>query len=200
MKDIPIIFSAPMVNALLAGRKTMTRRLLYRKASKGKMFSHWPKAKIGDRLWVREALNDEDGLRYAADSTKVDCKHAPENFVTTRTTTMPGMFMPRWASRLTLTITATKIEPVQSITTADAIKEGVCEDDGSEPDIWFIPGTGGTEVGRKMNPLTANKPPKVFKSLWEALHGVESWQQNPEVVALTFTVQKCNIDQNAVAA
>lgn len=53
MKDFPIIFSGPMVSALLAGRKTMTRRLVT---------SPLRKVLPGDRLWVRESFADQHPL------------------------------------------------------------------------------------------------------------------------------------------
>lgn len=85
MTDRPILFSAPMVRALLAGRKTQTRRPLYTVRGMGDralggdcVHDHYPqatppgtypvigtwfKAKPGDRLWVRETwgLYDPDG-------------------------------------------------------------------------------------------------------------------------------------------
>jgi hypothetical protein len=97
----------------------------------------------------------------------------------------------RTPSRLTLIVTATKIERVQAISDADAKAEGIVEDDGSEPAIWYVPGSGGV---LKMDPLTASRPSAVFASLWRALHGAASWDANPEVVAISATVHNQNID------
>jgi hypothetical protein len=64
-RDIPIIFSAPMIKALLDGRKAMTRRLRMQRrktAPTNEAYDHyyvespWTRVKVGDRLWVREAF------------------------------------------------------------------------------------------------------------------------------------------------
>lgn len=212
MTDIPIIFSAPMVRALLDGRKTMTRRLAwYSNKKQGEHFiekaraSAWQRVKPGDRLWVREEFSGAYSLRH-----KPPREWPPnsegwywadgEPRYGDWTKPKPSIHMPRWASRLTLIVTATKIERLQAISDADAQAEGIVEDDGSEPDIWYVPGSGGTEIGRKMDPLLANRPSKVFAGLWRALHGPDAWDANPEVVALTFTVHKQNIDAMGKAA
>ena len=74
------------------------------------------------------------------------------------------MHMPRMDSRLTLIVTATKIERVQEISNEDAEAEGV-------------------------------KCGEHFKILWCDLYGYDSWDANPEVVALTFIIHKTNIDK-----
>ncbi|WP_121774884.1 hypothetical protein [Acinetobacter bereziniae] len=96
MKERPILFSAPMVSAILEGRKTQTRRVINPQPEgktlqsnlDGKWLSkkfnglllpkiedlpiHCPYGKIGDRLWVRETwstvnLYGEIALAYKAD-------------------------------------------------------------------------------------------------------------------------------------
>lgn len=221
MSDIPIIFSAPMIRALLDGRKTMTRRLAWTpwkknldaKASyKGHILgansrrpSLWHRVKPGDRLWVREnlAVMGNWGLWHDASDVPIGGQflddldgrgHALlENYAPADATTsalIPSIYMPRWASRLTLVVTATKIERLMAIGDEDAQREGVVEDNGSEPNIWYVP--GAAEVGWKIQ-MAAN-PAMVFRSLWENLHGIEAWNENPNVVALAFSVHKQNID------
>lgn len=120
MKERPILFSGESVRAILEGRKTQTRRVVklqpmpYQKTLRSfceaestmPRLDKCPFGKPGDRLWVREAWADTGfTFRYAADEKK---------------TPKPGewsnpMFMPRAASRLTLEITAVRVERLQEI-------------------------------------------------------------------------------------
>ena len=193
MTDHPIIFSAPMVRALLDGRKTMTRRLAWRTVERKRpvhpsvRFAQVPTVGAtvmpGDRLWVRETYFYCTGscdTIYAADG------HILKNVVGTlhpkRLRWTPSIHMPRWASRLTLTVTATKIERLNDISEADAEAEGVFRHVAIHSlDKVFRSERGSVAV-------------KYFRELWDSLHGVGSWAVNPEVVALSFTVEQRNID------
>lgn len=86
--------------------------------------------------------------------------------------------MPRVFSRLTLVVTETKIERLQAISEKDATAEGW----QAVPSVSDNP-----EVHR-------DAARDWFSDLWESLHDVESWRDNPEVVALSFRVIRANID------
>lgn len=202
-RDIPIIFSKPMVCALLDGRKTMTRRLAHREFrdsdQRSRMVryqveghnyignvvcrkppSPWQKVEPGDRLWVRECwagyIEKMDG------TTGVPWAHyraTDENDFLPGMKWKPSIHMPRWASRLTLVVTSTKIERLHDISEADAKAEG-----------W----TPRPEVSAADPEVHRDAARDWFSDLWTDLHGVESWRSNPEVVALSFNVVRQNID------
>jgi hypothetical protein len=227
MTDHPIIFSAPMILALLAGLKTMTRRLLYteRKAKDclvtgatrlighpPRSFGRWPnstpahywalsgweRVKPGDRLWVREGLTlgaTSNAWKYRADDALISMTW-PDHRVAQMVAwahhqereSVPSIYMPRWASRLTLVVTATKIEPVRDISEADAIAEGIDRRNHSAKWPDGSPGVIGNVARRN------------FATLWENLHGAGSWRGDSEVVALSFRVHRQNIDSMKEAA
>jgi len=176
MKERPLIFSAPMVLALRANRKTQTRRTrglagineaphkwrylgqdLFAVAETGETATiRCPYGVVGDRLWVKEtrlALTEplnRQTWTYAAD--------APEEQTAVRR--LSSLFMPRIASRDTVEIVALRAERLQSITEADAEAEGV------------IPLDGGYR--------------NVYRALWNHLNGVGSWARNPFVWVVEF--------------
>lgn len=193
MTPRPIIFSAPMVRALIDGRKTMTRRLAWKVADRQpdiiaggsharmsaivRRSSPWQRVRPGDRLWTREtwkphALYAHTKPRDIPPSTvfyRADDQYAPSN-----TKWVSPIHMPRWASRLTLVVTATKIERLQAISEADAKAEGV-----ERPVLLHWP----------TSPFRS-----AFRGLWDELHGEDAWANNPEVVAISFRVIRANID------
>lgn len=201
MSDRPIIFSGPMVRALLAGRKTMTRRL----AS-----SPLRKAQPGDRLWVRESLKHVASDPVTAEPCSLHCYmanipagmdsanpyednylFAEEGDVALKPRSIPSIHMPRWASRLTLAVTGVKVERVQDISDEDAKAEGIAWCDAFE--WWHCdPNRDGAGPGHCSSPANA------FLGLWLTLHGEESLAENPEVVAISFRVIKSNIEASTI--
>jgi len=194
LTDIPIIFSAPMVLALISGRKTQTRRLAWR----NKIITErkTQNVKPGDRLWVRENLAQQQGnflgikqnvleAIYAADKAEVLNEHEFNLLPWWKGKGgLPSIHMPRNVSRITLVVAAAKIEPIQSMSRRDARAEGVVRRDAK---TWEVPGT-------KCESFNGG-PVGAFSSLWMSLHGLAAWSENPEVVAMTFAVHHQNIDR-----
>lgn len=216
MADRPIIFSAPMVRALLDGQKTQTRRVLklagrapeyigpigcqddptcwgWDHADGGYItvagddndhlpgwrdgWRDWSGAYApGDRLWVREAVCwvSAWGWRYRADNDDLTEKREAGEVGRWR----PSIHMPRWASRLTLTVTDVRVQRLQDISEADAIAEG-----------------GDATRVTEFHTLAMPSFIAGFQGLWNSLHGPGAWDANPWVVALTFDVVRGNIDQ-----
>jgi hypothetical protein len=101
----------------------------------------------------------------------------------------PSIHMPRWASRLTLTVTDARVQRLQEISEADAVAEGAG---------FYVPGHGFiTEADLRADPGYSNflAPRMGFEAIWASIHGPDAWDANPWVAALTFTVHRCNIDQ-----
>ena len=125
MKDRPILFSAPMVRAILDGKKTMTRRI-YKTC-----FYTW---QVGDRLWVKEtyliAQDDSINTKIVYAATDPNLLGIGFNYsVKCSSKTQlplwkPSIFMPRKYSRILLEITDIKREMLRDISEDDAKREG----------------------------------------------------------------------------
>jgi hypothetical protein len=93
----------------------------------------------------------------------------------------PSIYMPRWASRITLHVTDVKIERVQDISEADAKAEGaVCTTcaNAVAPKDGFPSYRSG------------------FGILWDSINAGRGygWKANPWVIAITFKPELANID------
>jgi hypothetical protein len=111
----------------------------------------------------------------------------------------PGMFLPRWAARLILTVTDVRVERLQDISDADALAEGVYRQDptaedlaeGCTPDdfVFIAPGVpqgfGMTRAERQRDTWWPNAS-GAFGLLWRSINGHASWDANPWVAAYTF--------------
>jgi hypothetical protein len=241
MKEKPILFSAPMILAILRGEKTMTRRIFKEHPlegpidaifpdGSGKGFVAWwgpgphtaektallypgeeglqsPYGVPGDRLWVREnyrfsSAHDYlrpslvpfgDAVEYTADPFEISYLSGRQR---------PSIHMPRWVSRITLEITAVKVERLKNITEQDAMAEG-CRWTDNGPRKWLKSGVSfeeankinGWNEGFSHTGDTAREScypsAKVsFAALWESINGSGSWFKNPWVWVVGFKVVK----------
>lgn len=202
MKEKPILFSVPMVRALLDGRKTMTRRIVpgitdpdlfecltdgagWIHSSRCQSFCDYAcggvdakaKYKTGDVLWVREATivipTGPTLVGYVADGCKVTERYERQR---------PSIHMARAHCRLRLRVTAVKAERVQDISEEDAIREGLFPRVGAAGTVlaWNSP---AVECGRAL-------AVDAFRDLWNSINGPGSWAANPWVWCYTFEVMK----------
>ena len=203
IKERPILFSAPMVRALLDGRKTQTRRLVKPQPANltaemervlpeawacGFVGVKCPYGALGDRLYVRETWKPHStfaGMKPRdIPRTHVFYK-ADEAYAPSNTPWVPAIHQPRWASRLTLEVTEVRVERLRDISTADILAEGAPVDpdhqdgtqDGSNPVMC---------LGE--NAWTTQSPLAWWHRLWASINGEESWTANPWVWAVSFKV------------
>lgn len=229
MKERPILFSGQMVNALLEGRKTQTRRVV----KFHKLFSHadWPTifrtndglwgwtdadkpiaamlarpgkpcpyGQVGDRLWVRETWLPDPPRDFGGSVMFDGTFPHPLNLIPERyrhpgycifkaawqgdpLRYHPSIFMPRWASRITLEITGVRVERLQEITEEAAIAEGIEKTDwpySCEPyRNYLIP---DRRPGCNKSTAVAS-----YYSLWESINGkTHPWSENPWVWVIEF--------------
>jgi hypothetical protein len=146
----PILFSTEMVNAILDGRKTQTRRIVKPQPktiahdSKNRLpmafwadNSKWikPKYQVGDIIWVRETWSKKDGHYFykAGHELLIDSEPLIKRW-------RPSIYMPREAARIFLRVTNVRVERLQEITEKDAKAEGVITNDAvkvSSYVYWF---------------------------------------------------------------
>lgn len=213
IKERPILFSAPMVRAILEGRKTVTRRAVNPQPMltdgsgfswKGHLFGSGsddretsrnfsrhccPYGKPGDRLWVRETHADI-GCRLTFRADTDDGAHCQVKKWT------PAIHMFRRHSRILLEIVEVRVERLQDINDEQAQAEGIIpvpkttEDSHQFWRNYHLSGDGT---------FCVRTPKESFKSLWchvaggsfpkgEAAYKASphSWDANPWVWVVEF--------------
>ena len=208
MKERPILFSGPMVNAILNGTKTQTRRIVkhphwgtpetmevldgrsawaHDPMSGGDREITCPYGQPGDVLWVREALQrygeDPGTAQYAATMTGVaasppgiGCDPSGRALWGWKRSMITSRYMPKWACRLRLNVTAVRIERLQDITYGGVIREGLTH--------WLTDEqqTDSAHMAAAIDD---------FARVWDQINGKRApWDSNPWVWVVAFETRK----------
>lgn len=164
----PILFSTPMVQAILDGRKTQTRRVIKPQPLDVVTYADqrvwYPEVikcpyEVGDILWVRETFTNSEEypfIFYKADADDVSIKWKP------------SIFMPKSACRLFLQVKSVRVERLQDITEEDAIAEG------AKHGRFY----GLGQIGGSIR--------EGFFELWETINRKGSVNKNPWVWVIEF--------------
>lgn len=180
----PIIFSTPMVQAILDGRKTQTRRVIkpdilnwFDIDVDGTAFAYIDQAtgdsykpedicpyKTGITLWVRETWSKDENGEYvyrANYGTTEDDSFPPSMFKW-----KPSIHMPREAARIFLLVTNVRVERLQDITEDEAVKEGA--------------------KAYGPNNCSGTSARIAFAEIWDKTTTEHEWRTNPWVWVVAF--------------
>lgn len=190
----PIYPRGPQIRAILEGRKTQTRRVMKPQptgqpvttTTPGNQFGAiWPYddgtekycacpyGQPGDSLWVRETWAVGPWHRSTKPSELppyTEVFYHADNVNHSHFAWRPSIFMPRWASRITLRVVNVRVERLQDISESDAIAEGIKQDANG---LW-LPGGYDTLV-------------LAYRDLWDSIYGkTHPWNSNTLVWVLEF--------------
>jgi hypothetical protein len=203
-RERPIIFSGPMVLAILEGRKTETRRVIQEQPE---WENGWvlgdasellktgivrgvkcPYGRVGDTLWVKETFryDVENAIEYKADG-RIRLVTPPKGYEWQeddhdkhgRTRWRPSIHMPRWASRIHLDIEGLGVHRIDEITSDGAMAEGVLP--RPSDDLWDL-----------LSPITQDAYREtaisMFRDLWDHINAKRGypWDDSPWIWLVQF--------------
>lgn len=199
MKERPILFSAPMVRAILEGRKTQTRRVMKPQPFWGErqglqsagwcfsspkvallswpgdklteaLKSHCPYGQRGDRLWVRETFLVDDNRRIPKTATR-------KNFEVDYKATSEDSPHWRWRPSIHMPRWASRITLEITGIRVERLQD-ISEADAHAEGVTIRSVTHYDGQAKDY-----------FFALWEKINGLESWAANPWVWVIEF--KKC---------
>lgn len=156
----------------------------------------------GDRLWVRETWRVEHHVDHMKPSSLNPLGHYAVDYLADGTNpewagkTRPSIFIPRWASRIDLGVTAVRVERVQDISEEDALAEGVDPGCGTCGEKSLPSGCGCNNP----EPL----PQDAFIYLWDTINakrgpeddpGAYAWDRNPWVWVIEWPTYKKELNR-----
>ena len=209
MRELPILFSTPMVQAILNDQKDVTRRLFdiqpdpdcyfemkrivlpdgrraccidYNQGDDNPIVI--PKYQVGDILYVRESWANGG---FITSGPGVIFRDPHMEGVTKW---KPGIHLKKEHSRIWIKVVDITVERIQDITEMEAIREGVKK-------MIFLNGehVGWKNYGKpERNKVFLNKEfaRQSFQTLWESINGKDSWDKNPWVWRYAFKVLSKN--------
>lgn len=212
MRERPILFSAPMVRAILRGRKTQTRRMIKPRkgltlndliaggeqtphasgttysATREMLAKDCPYGVPGDRLWVKETHAIVPRSAYAMSdgvhrTLRPDDSHDAAVYAADWERSKPG----RWRPSIHMPRWASRITLEITGVRAERLNECSAADAAAEG-LIKLPASGRyvVEQGDQYFGAASHDPREVYAWLWEHINGAGSWAANPWVWVVEF--------------
>lgn len=211
MRERLILFNGLSVKAILAGRKSMTRRVIkpqpnpiepnrwFDRQGPENYWVSWderqpappskqvwiksPYGRPGDRLWVRETWSCErwENIDGGEGWRRETLLYRADGEHDGPWS--PSIFMPKWATRIWLRMTDIRVGRVQDITSTDCEHEGISG-------VTLASPVRGQPYGEYRNGdgIVYPEPRAAFHALWDFLNAKRGygWEENPWVWAIGF--------------
>jgi hypothetical protein len=221
MKFKPMLFSTPMVQALLNGTKTETRRIkgLETINENPNVWIYAGIDKENDNAHFMKMIdNSENPLEYYKEvipychvgdiiwvretfntnwnNTGFIYKANFENPTKNKQFWKPSLFMPKDACRIFLKCTSVHVERLQNIDEQDAINEGVENLSTKEFKFNLFKNYLSNDKETNYQDFTTNNAVYSYQTLWQKINGKDSWDKNPFVWVYKFEKIEKPIDFN----
>lgn len=175
-----------LTQAVLAGTKTMTRRVLRDNVPLGnwkETVKHLP-YKVGEVIAIAQPYKDiieclpmhSDAILDEVGIPRKEYKAGWTNKMFVRADLLPHH----------IRITDVKVERLQDISDADIMREGIREERFAGGCMYFYNKTYIRKGNRYVEPIYNTTPMRAFASLMYKVCGGEVWRFNPLVVAYSF--------------